>query len=124
MFSEPGLTEILAGMPPVRYGMSGLKIMMVIKGEPMWEFGDTAFVIGDMAEVFTNVFEIAFKAAHGHGIKINHTGLALDVLVVESDRIFGNNPVVETAYLSQYSPEVFYVQGTSQAFAKQNRVGG
>ena len=124
MLAEPGFTQHLAGIATNRYGNSCLKIMMVIKGEPMWEFGDTAFVIGDMAEVFTNVFEIAFKAAHGHGIKIDHTDLALDVLVVESDRIFGNNPVVETAYLSQYSPEVFYVQGTSQAFAKQNRVGG
>ena len=100
MFSEPGFTQHLAGIATNRYGNSCLKIMMVIKGEPMWEFGDTAFVIGDMAEVFTSVFEIAFKAAHGHGIKINHTDLALDVLVVESDRIFGNNPVVETAYLS------------------------
>ena len=124
MLAEPGFTQHLAGIATNRYGNSCLKIMMVIKGEPMWEFGDTAFVIGDMAEVFTNVFEIAFKAAHGHGIKINHTGLALDVLVVESDRIFGNNPVVETAYLSQYSLEVFCVQGTSQTFAKQNRVGG
>ena len=124
MLAEPGFTQHLAGIATNRYGNSSLKIMMVIKGEPMWEFGDTTFVKCDMAEVFADVFEIAFEAAHGHGIKIDHTGLALDVLVVESDRVFGNNPVVETAYLSQYSPEVFYVQGTSQAFAKQNRVGG
>ena len=100
MLAEPGFTQHLAGIARNRYGNSSLKIMMIIKGEPMWEFGDTAFVIGDMAEVFTNVLEIAFKAAHGHGIKIDHTDLALDILVVESDRIFRNNPVVETAYLS------------------------
>ena len=109
MLAEPGFTQHLAGIATNRYGNSSLKIMMVIKGEPMWEFGDTTFVKCDMAEVFTDVFEIAFEAAHGHGIKIDHTGLALDVLVVESDRVFGNNPVVKTAYLSQYSPEVFCV---------------
>ena len=124
MLAEPGFTQHLAGIATNRYGNSSLKIMMVIKGEPMWKFGDTAFVVCDMAEVFTDVFKIAFEATHGHRIKIDHTGFALDVLVVESDRVFGNNPVVETAYLSQYSLEVFCVQGTSQTFAKQNRVGG
>ncbi len=85
MLAEPGFTQHLAGIATNRYGNSSLKIMMVIKGEPMWEFGDTAFVKCDMAKVFTDVFEIAFEATHGHGIKINHTGLALDVLVVESN---------------------------------------
>ena len=109
MLAEPGFTQHLAGIATNRYGNSSLKIMMVIKGEPMWEFGHATFVKCDMAEVFADVFEITFEAAHGHGIKIDHTGLALDVLVVESDQVFGNNPVVETACLSQYSPEVFCV---------------
>ena len=58
MLAEPGFTQHLAGIATNRYGNSCLKIMMVIKGEPMWKFGDTAFVICDMAEVFTDVFKI------------------------------------------------------------------
>ena len=96
MFAEPGSTQHLAGIATNRYGNHGLKIVMVIQSEPMWKLRDTAFVIGDMAEVFTDIFEINFEATHSHGIKIDHAGLALDILVVESERVFGNNPVVET----------------------------
>ena len=113
MLGKPGFAQHLAGVAANGYGNSGLKIMMVVKGEPMWKFGNATFVIGDVTKVFTDIFEITFEAAHGHGIKIDHACLALDVFVVESEWVFGNNPVIEISYFSHHTSEVFDVQSTA-----------
>ena len=95
MLRKPGFAQHLAGVAANGYGNSGLKIMMVVKGEPVWEFANATFVTGDVTKVFTDVFKITFEAAYGHGIKIDHTCLTLDVFVIEGEWIFGNNPVIE-----------------------------
>ena len=118
MLVEPGFAQHFTGIAANGYWNSGLEIMMIVQGEPVWEFGNAALIVGDMAKVFANVFELAFEAAYGHGIKINHAGLTLDVFIIEGERVFGNNPVIESPYVSHYTSEVFDIQGTAKAFAE------
>ena len=66
MFVKPGFTQHFAGVATNGHRNSSLKVMMIVKGEPMWELGNAAFIVGNMPKVFTNIFKLAFEATNCH----------------------------------------------------------
>lgn len=95
MLTETGIAEHFACVATNWNGNTCLKIMMIVKSEPVWELWNTTFVIGDMTKVFAYIFEIAFETTHGHRIKVNHACFALDVLVVKSQLVFGDHSIIK-----------------------------
>ena len=106
---ESGLANHFIGVPAYGNRNSGLKIMMIIQGEPMRKFGDCSLVVRHMTKVFTDVFKITFEGSHGHGIEIDHSSFALDIIIVQGYRCFRNGSIVEASYFGEHSPEIFCI---------------
>ena len=106
---ESGLANHFIGVPAYGNRNSGLKIMMIIQGEPVRKFGDCSLVVRHMTKVFTDVFKIAFEGSHGHGIEIDHSSFSLDIIIVEGYRCFIDGSVVETSYFGEHAPKIFCI---------------